>query len=388
MKLFKHRKRSPGSGVVLEDEKILPSIGFNKFKFSNKQLPEDKNKILFITCFSEFGCESIALLYCIPKIIEDNSPSYVICVGWHGRDYLYRHLVDEFWAVKEEHQWLREYSLAFKSTSKNIANLEASLEDFGSLYKGERMGQICLGNTCRACKNFWGEGSHDCVCPLCKSSDVERGLLNDVKAYKNRAVRVPKPRQECLDYVKKYLRPKSVGIFARNRVCYGRNLDSSFYIKLINLLRSKGYNPIWLGERQSTLKCPLEDVTDFSSTEDADNLELTLALISQLEFTIQFWTASTRLASMVETPWILFESPDQIVGNGQEGIRIALTSDTNKKKIVLAQYKNVLEDQDTALDVLFNSIDEIYNKNWSDVIGQVDNPEIISSMLEKQKLWR
>lgn len=389
MKLFKHRKRSPGSGVPLEDEKILPSIGFNKFKFSNKQPPDDKSKILFITCFSEFGCESIALLYCIPKIIQKFSPSYVVCVGWHGRDYLYRHLVDEFWAVKEEHQWLREYSLAFKSTSKNISNLEASLENLGSLYKGEMMGQICLGNTCRSCNNFWGESSHDCVCPLCKSSNIERGLLNDVKTHKKFAVNIPKPRQECLEQVKKsYLKPKSVGVFARNRVCYGRNLGSNFYIKLVNSLKDRGYNPIWLGERQSILPCPLEDITDFSSTKDSDNLELTLALISQLEFTVQFWTASTRLASMVNIPWILFESPDQIVGNGQEGIRIALTSDTDKKKIVLAQYKNVLEDQDTALKILFRSIDEMHSGNWSDVIGQVDNPDIISSMLEKQKLWR
>jgi hypothetical protein len=41
--------------------------------------------------------------------------------------------------------------------------------------------------------------------------------------------------------------------------------------------------------------------------------------MTNLQFTIQFWTASTRLASMMGVPWILFESPDQIAGNGQEG---------------------------------------------------------------------
>jgi hypothetical protein len=42
---------------------------------------------------------------------------------------------------------------------------------------------------------------------------------------------------------------------------------------------------------------------DFSRLPEARDLELTLAIISQLQFTVQFWTASTRLAAMVGTPF-------------------------------------------------------------------------------------
>jgi predicted Zn-ribbon and HTH transcriptional regulator len=387
MKLIKHKRRAPGSGVLLEEEEILTDIKFNKFKFSDKLVPQDKNKILFITCFGEFGCESLGLMYCIPKIVKNNS-YYTICVGWHGRDYLYKHLVDEFWAVKEEYQWLREYSMAFKNTSKNISKLEKELESLGRLYRGHSMGMFCLGNTCKNCNNFWGDNKYNCSCPKCGSKNIDWGLLNDVQGNKKNAVKIPLPSKESLGYIDKYLKPNSVGVFARNRVCYGRNLSRNFYIDLIDFLRLEGYNPIWLGEKQSVLPCPVNDVTDFSATEDASNLELTLALISKLEFTVQFWTASTRLASMVDTPWILFESPDQIVGLGQEGIRIALTSDFNKKKLVLAHYKNIAENEDTAFPYLKQSIQEMKEDNWQDIIGPVDNPETISLMLQKQDSWR
>ena len=86
--------------------------------------------------------------------------------------------------------------------------------------------------------------------------------------------------------------------------------------------------------------CPISQIlADYLKLRD---LELTLAIISQLSFTVQFWTASTRFASAMGTPWLLFESPDQICGNGQEGKRIALTSDPNKKKLVVSQFFNVL----------------------------------------------
>ena len=387
MKLLKHKKRNLNDGTPMKEEEILEDITFNKFKFNNKQIPSDKNKLLFITCFSEFGVESLALMYCIPLVLKSFPDHYVICVGWHGRDYLYRHLVDEFWAVKEEFQWLREYSQAFRNSSKNLSRLEKSFESMGKLYKSEYMGGFCLGNRCRPCGHFWGESSYGCSCPKCSSKEVDRGLLNDVSQHRKNICRIPRPSQDSINYVQKYLSPRSVGVFARNRVCYGRNLSSAFYTKLVSFLRLKGYNPIWLGERQSTLPCPVSDVTDFSKTKDADNLEFTLALISQLEFTVQFWTASTRFASMVDTPWILFESPDQIVGYGQEGIRIALLSDPDKKKLVLADYKTVLENEELTIDSLDKAIEEIKNNNWANLIGPVQDPGTVKLMLQKQRLW-
>jgi hypothetical protein len=103
---------------------------------------------------------------------------------------------------------------------------------------------------------------------------------------------------------------------------------------------------------------------------------------------VQFWTASTRLASMMGVPWILFESPDQIVGLGQEGKRIALTTDHNKKKLVLCQYHTVMEQEDKAQLLIKQAIDEMNQDNWNDIVGLVDQPEIIKAMLAKQTLWR
>lgn len=387
MKLVKAHRRSPGSGEPLPKEKRIEEIKFHKYKFNNRPKPEDKKRILFITCFTEFGCESIALMYCIPKIISQYPGCYVVCVGWYGREYLYRHLVDEFWEMREEFQWLREYSMAFTHSSKNLEKLEISLADLGHLYKSSSMGQICLGNTCRECKHFWGESGEEIVCPICSSKDIEKGLLNDVQGNKKFAVPIPCPSNKVIVKAKSYLKPNSVGVFARNRQCYGRNLTADFYTKLISQLEAQGYNPIWLGEKQSTLQCPVSHITDFSRLPESRDLELTLAIISQLRFTIQFWTASTRFASMMNVPWLLFESPDQIVGNGQEGIRIALTTDDDKKKLVLSQYWNVMENEKEALVLVDQAIGEMRNNNWENIVGLVDQPELITSMLAKQRNW-
>jgi len=148
-----------------------------------------------------------------------------------------------------------------------------------------------------------------------------------------------------------------------------------------------GYNPIWLGEKQSVLPCPVEHITDFSRLPESRDLELTLAIVKQLAFTIQFWTASTRLASLVGTPWILFESPDQLAGGGQEGIRIALTTDWDKKKIVLTNYQDVLEKQEVALGLVKKSVEEIQQQDFSTIIGMVENKETVDKWLNKFNHW-
>lgn len=386
MKLLKAHRRTLGDGKPMAKEELIPELKFHKHKFNNRPKPDDKRKILFIICFSEFGCESLSLMYCIPKILQENPSMYVICVGWYGREYLYRHLVDEYWELHEEFQWLREYVSAFIHTSKNIAKLEASLQEMGSVFVGANMGRFCLGNSCLECKNFWGS-DEDVACPKCKSTFISKSLLSDIPHHKKFCIRIPKPTTKTQNRAQNYLKPNAVGIFARGRAMYGRNLPPEFYVNLINLLESKGYNPIWLGEKQSVIPCPVDHILDFSRLEECRDLELTLAIIGQLKFTIQFWTASTRLASMMDVPWILFESPDQIVGAGQEGKRIALTTDFNKKKIILSQYVSALENQDKALNLVDQAIEEINAENWNDIIGLVDQPEIIKAMLAKQQIW-
>jgi hypothetical protein len=387
MKLVKSHRRNPGDGKPVSKEDLIREIRLHKYKFNNRPKPKNKDRILFITCFSEFGCESIGLMYCIPRIIQQNPGAYIICVGWYGREYLYRHLVDEYWEIDEEFQWLREYTQAFQHSSRNLCKLENSLVDFGKVYKSVQMGRICLGNTCLDCGYFWGDEKEDSKCK-CGSDNIDRALLADIPHHKKLAVQIPRPNNKVQEIAKQYLKPNSVGIFARGRVCYGRNLRPQFYEKLIHNLENQGYNPIWLGEKQSVLPCPLTHITDFSRLPEARNLELTLAIISQLKFTVQFWTASTRLSSMVGTPWLLFESPDQIVGLGQEGKRIALTTDVTKKKLVLSQYHNVMEQEDKALELVDVAISEMNSDNWNDIVGLVDQPEVIKLMLLKQNMWR
>jgi hypothetical protein len=387
MKFFSSCKRNMGNGELLEKEDLLTDLKFYVHKFNKRPRPENKDRILIISCFSEFGCETIGLMYCIPKLLASNPGAYVICVGWHGREYLYRHLSDEFWEVEEKAMQFRDCANAFSNTSRNIKKLEKMLEAYGNVTQVSRMGYMCVGNTCDICKKFWFAGDV-VICPNCYSHSVTKGILADVSYHKKFAVQVPRPSIKKQEMAKKYLKENSVGIFARGRKLYGRNLQPEFYVKLIKFLEDKGYNPIWLGEKQSTLKCPLEHITDFSRMPESRDLELTLALITNLKFTVQFWTASTRLASMMGVPWILFESPDQIVGNGQEGKRIALTTDQNKKKLILAHFCKVYENHDMALSVLNDGIEQIKQDNWDDIVGMVDFEDIVGSMLKKQDEWR
>lgn len=388
MKLFSNCRRNPGDGKLLEREKILSEIKFKVFKFNNRPKPQDIRRILIITCFSEFGCESLGLSYCIPKVIAANPGAYVVCVGWYGREYLYRHLADEFWEIQEDAMFLREFTNAFISTSKNVKILEKSLSQFGMVFKGESLGNLCVQNTCQICQKVFGADDSEEPCPYCGSYQVEWGFLANVFHHKKFAVQVPRPSLKMLEKAKGYLKPNSVGIFARSRVMYGRNLGLDFYVRLIEYLESRGYNPIWLGEKQSVYPCPVERILDFSRLPESRDLELTLAIVANLDFTIQFWTASTRLASMMGTPWILFESPDQIVGNGQEGKRILLTTDNDKKKLVLSNFFTVLENQNKAIECVGRAIDEMKQNNWEDIIGLVEDPASVANSMLKMKNWR
>ena len=388
MKLIKTHRRNPGDGKSIPKEELLSEIKFYKHKLNNRPKPADKNRVLFITCFSEFGCESLALMYCIPKIIQQNPGAYVICVGWFGRKYLYKHLVDEYWEIHEEFQYFREQSQAFKHCSKNLEKLEDNLKNMGHLYPGSLMGNICLGSTCNDCYEFLGKQEKNTKCEKCGSENVDCALFDDIDYFKKLAVRVPSPSFDVQNKAQSYLKPNSVGIFARGRLCYGRNLRSEFYEKMIINLEKQGYNPIWLGEKQSVLPCPVSHITDFSRLPESRNLELTMAIIAQLKFTIQFWTASTRLSSMMNTPWILFESSDQLYGNGQEGTRIALTTDCNKKKLVISDYYTTLEKEDEALKLVDIAISEINKNNCKSIIGLVSEPSVVKMQMESSKLFK
>jgi predicted Zn-ribbon and HTH transcriptional regulator len=372
MKLLSVKTFNPGDKKESTAESNIKDIDFNIFKLNNRPKPTDKSQILIIGCFSEFGCETVGAMYCIPKIMKENRGKYIIVVGWHGREYLYRHLVDEFWEIKEEYMWLREYARAFHNESKNIKLIEKKLTNFGSVLTSDYLGKIAVGVTCKACGAFWGDVRKIKNCIKCKSTDIKQSLFGDVVTHKKDVVRIPSPSVEKLEQARQYLGTNPVGVFARQRKCYGRNLQPEFYVGLVKLLEDKGYTPIWLGEKQSTMACPVDHIVDFSRMAEARDLELTLAIVKQLKFTVQFWTASTRLAAMMGTPYIIFETPDQIWGNGQEGYRLNLC-DFSPKKLVISHYLNVYNDNEAGLKLLGQCINEVEQNNFDDVFGLLES---------------
>lgn len=364
----------------LNEEKLI-NVNFNIFKNNKRIKPADPKNIVIICAFSEFGCEMVGAMYCIPEIIR-SSGKYVIVVGWYGREYLYRHLADEFWELKEEYMWMRDYAKAFHNDSKNIKTIENNLNKYGIVLTSGYLGRTAIGVNCLDCKAFWGSKWHVDECVKCKGKNVKQSLFGDVAGNKPNAVKIPAPSAEKLEYVKKYLGPNPVGIFARNRKCYGRNLQVEFYVELIKRLENKGYTPIWLGEKQSTFPCPVKHIYDFSRTDEARDLELTLAIVKQLKFTVQFWTASTRLAAIMGVPYILFESPDQIWGIGQEGYRLNLCT-MGPKKVAIAHYLNVFNDNNAGLDLFERCVIELEEENYDYVFGCLEDEGVARSMQEE-----
>jgi len=371
-------------------EEPICDVQFNVHKFTNRPKPIDKDRILIVSCFSEFGCEIVGALYCVPRLIKENPGAYVIVMGWYGRAYLYKHLVDEFWEIKEEFQFLRDKALAFHHSSNNLTRLEKGAENFGKVISSDKLGRMAVGNTCKRCDHVWGDINQIVRCPKCESTDVIKALFADIRYWKPKMVPIPKPSEEKLAEAEKYVKvpegTRPVGVVARDRSTYGRNLQPEFYVKLIHKLESMNYTPVWFGEKQSTMACPLPHITDFSRMPESRDLELTLAIISKFEFTVQFWTASTRLASLVGTPFLVFESPDQLFGQGQEAYRLALTT-MGKKKLVLSHFLNVYNNHDAAIGLLESSIKEMEQGNWEDVIGMVDERDVVMN-LRQQNLYR
>lgn len=380
-KLLRPSHRNPGDGSPSEGEEPLEEVKFNVFRISGRSRPNDPRRALVVCCFSEFGCETVGAMYCIPRIIREHPGKYLIVVGWHGREYLYRHLADEYWEMRPEHMWLRERARAFHHDSKNLANTEGALENFGIVVPSSYLGRLAISAKCNSCGTSWNtvysDGRYEAKhCPACRGENVLWPIMGDVSYWKPRATRIPLPSEEKLGFADSILGPNPVGIFARGRKCYGRNLQPEFYIGLISLLRSRGYDPVWLGERVSTIPCPVEGVVDFSRMDASSDLESTLAIIKRCRFTVQFWTASSRLAGFMGVPYLLFESPDQIWGKGQEGIRRNLC-DFGPRKLSVNHYLNVFNDNAAGLRVVDECVGEMEADNYDDHMGLVDKNEVL-----------
>lgn len=364
--ILKCRPFSVGDRKPIDPEKLVGKIDFTVYKISRKEKPRPQD-VLIVSCLSEFGCETLAVQYVIPKIVAENPGKYIVVLGWLGREYFYRHLVDEFWEVKQDYQWLRDYCRAFHHESKNLTNLENSCREFGKVIPSRELGNHVMGATCSKCGHIWASMKKEVSCPKCNGTDLAQSMFGDIEYWKLRVTKVPKPSLRALEAAEAMVPPNTVGVFARGRKTYGRNLTPDFYVKLVEKLKSLGFNVLWLGEKQSTQECPVSGIIDLSRSEQAKDLEFTLAVIAKLKFTIQFWTASTRLASMAGVPYLLFESPDQIWGAGHEGYRRKLC-DFGPNKLVAAHFRDVCENPDKALDTMAESIQQMQSGNHSDVI--------------------
>ena len=369
---------------------LCDSVKFIAHKFTKRSKPKDINKIIIINSFGEMGCETLIPLYCIPRLIRLNPNCYFIVLGFYGRSYLYKHLVDEFWELDGSYSWLRGYSYSFINMSNVYRKLLEKIKTFGVVISGDFLSRIMVGSKCRNCNCFFGSHDQDVVCPKCSTIDVDKSLMSDISSTKKTAVKIPKPRIEYVSWAKNLVGDNVVGVFARKRKLYNRNLSIDFYKNLIRLLQEKNYTVVWLGEKESIHECPKNmGVIDFSSMTESYDLEKTLSVISCCKFTIQYWTGSTRLAGITDTPFILFESPGQIILNqSQESHRICLTSDYDKRKIVLCNFDLASKNQDMVLNHTEKAIDNLLNKNYSIEISLVDNPQTVhNECISKLTFW-
>lgn len=379
MHLLKSNIYTVGSSEVTSKEPTIEKINFKIHKFNSRIKPTDRRNILIFPSFSEFGCETLSVVYCLPKMLKRYPGKYTIVMGWHGREFFYRHLVDEYWEISEEHMWLREYCRAFNHVSKNLKKAEKEAKKQGQVVNALHLSNFAVFPKLTKCPHDGGNVINQ-VCFKCGNIFQEAGFFSNIKKSKKEAVWLPKIEQSKIDKIKKYLPENAVGITARNRKTWGRNLDKYFYKDLIELLLKNGYNPVWMGEKISCLPCP-SDIIDFTVTEESKDLEMTLALISQMKFTIQFWTASSRLAGLVGTPFIIMESPDQI-WELQEGFRINLMSKGQFKRII-CDYKKAVDDLDATLMLVEKAIQQMQSNDYSDIIGLVEDYDNIIRLKSK-----
>jgi len=81
---------------------------------------------------------------------------------------------------------------------------------------------------------------------------------------------------------------------------------------------------------------------------------------------------------MVGVPYILVESPDQIIGNGQEGYRIALIG--GKRKVIFSHYISVFNNHKDSIELIEQAMSEMNEDNWDCLVGLVEDKEHIGKL--------
>lgn len=374
-------------GTKSQVEKNISKVKFNRQIFT----PNTDKPIVFLSALVEFGCESLLPHYFLPNFASGYRDYHRIVVGWPGRSLYYSPFVSEFWSIDPKLSYLRDYTKAFNTMSKNIRNIENALKDYGSVFKSGSLNSFFCEGACLECKKKFLSMFKVGECHSCKSNKIINSVIADSDLHRNKYNPLPLMFGHLQPWLDNCVKTnKAVGIFARSRTTYGRNLPKEFYKKLCSILESKGYEILWLGEKVSTLKCISKHFFDFTTSEYSDSLEHCFGLVSRCVGTFQAWTASTRFSQALNIPYCLVESYDQLFGNGQEGKRInLLTRDFNKKKIIISNYRNVLARVLDFADVCADHFcDFIENGNSDDIVGFVENPELMRTNLKAQNLWK
>jgi len=366
-------------------------ILFNEVSFNKHIFNEEKHfqKKLFYLSFGEFGCEALLPSFLIPRV-NNNFPEYrKIVVGWSNREYFYRELCDEYWELDPKYMSLKDYSYAFESTAVEILSIYKRLTSIGVVIDGTKIGKLCVRAKCKKCAFEFEIDRGDIYCPKCYSENIEKSLFQGSSIYRKYAVPLPDIDKRYTDFANEYIPENTVALFARNRKTYKRNLSIEHYEKLINMITSLGYNIVLLGENVSSYNLKNNKIINFMDHELAGNLEAAFAIVNRCVFSLQFFTASSRISSMLGKPFILFESIDQIYGRGQEGIRLSLmTKNYNNKKIVLANFSDVFENIDESIELASKAIHELIVENNSNDLFL--RPNAYASSIQEsgmKRLW-
>lgn len=370
--ILRARPLNPGDHRPIEREPQLEAVRFRVHNFSGRPRPSDPSKVVFFPVLSEFGSELVSCIYCLPDLAAGPFRGrHKVVLGWEGRACLYRHLADEYWEVSPDQNWLRDYCLAFHHGSRNLKAVERWLKRLGTVVPYNAFASHTAMPAFPGCVQ--------CGSPLSRSLDGQKcqrcgwrlpavGIYHDIRSATKRAVWPQVPSAEKVREARRWIPPNAVGITARARRTYGRNLPAGFYVRLVHELEDMGYSPVWLGEPNSTLPCPCPHIPDLRAASEFRDLEFTLAAVSLMEFTFQGWTASSRLAGLVGTPFVLLESPDQLWGVGHEGMRLKLCS-RGPHKVVAVHFKEVEADHGAGLSLVRQAVKEMERGDYSDIIS-------------------
>ena len=331
-----HKPHTTNTTLIRTDDSPLEKVTFNRFVIHEN----DGKPVLFLSSLIEFGCESLLPHYFLDDFKRTYSQFHTIAITWSGRKCLYQNHMDEIWELDDNFQYLRDMSLAFHAIGKNIGNIEKSLLKYGKVLQSKFIANKFLETYCFSCGHFFPSQYCAEKCERCSSTNLKQSMICNPEAHKINY----SPLKLNLDKYKHMLNcfkkdQKYIGIFARHRKTYGRNLPKSFYIDLIEKLKRKNYEVVWLGEKQNTLECPSTVSFDLTKSEFANDVAACVAMVSKCHATFQAWTASTRFSMWAERPFFLVESRDQVNGKGHEGKRIKLL-DNNKvfNKIFVYNY--------------------------------------------------